>query len=252
MSKKPKEEVAVIPSVQSSVVESQDPSSLLVLAIKNNLDVDKLERLMSLQEKYLERKARESFFLAMAEFQYSCPVIKKTKKVGYDPKEGGQRIEYFYAPLEGIEAQIKKPLKDNGLSYRWEIQDVKEGPAISVTCRITHKDGHSESTTMTAAQDASGKKNNIQQRGSTVTYLKRYTLLGALGIGSADADVDGRGTVAAPSDGDVIIKPQLNDERFQKALKGVLAGTIKASEVRKYALTDDQERALQTTEKQVK
>ncbi len=44
---------------------------------------------------------------------------------------------------------------------------------------------------MSAGKDASGSKNDIQQKGSTQTYLQRYTLIGALGLSTADEDVDG-------------------------------------------------------------
>lgn len=70
-------------------------------------------------------------------------------------------------------------------------------------CIISHVDGHDESTTMSAEADTSGNKNAIQSRGSSVTYLQRYTLIGALGISTADEDVDGQGTkeeAAVPED----------------------------------------------------
>ena len=43
---------------------------------------------------------------------------------------------------------------------------------------------------MTAPPDGSGKKNQIQQIASTVTYLERYTLFAILGLASADQDDD--------------------------------------------------------------
>jgi hypothetical protein len=45
---------------------------------------------------------------------------------------------------------------------------------------------------MSAPDDQSGGKNAIQARGSTVTYLQRYTLLSAFGLVAADEDDDGR------------------------------------------------------------
>jgi hypothetical protein len=49
---------------------------------------------------------------------------------------------------------------------------------------------------MEAGKDMSGGKNDIQQIGSTQTYLQRYTLIGGLGLSTADEDNDGCG---APS-----------------------------------------------------
>jgi hypothetical protein len=45
--------------------------------------------------------------------------------------------------------------------------------------------------------DATGNKNPVQQIGSTVTYLQRYTLLAATGLATSDSDDDGRGGAAA-------------------------------------------------------
>ena len=82
--------------------------------------------------------------------------------------------------------------------YRYEIAD--SGEALAVTCVLTHTDGHSERTTMTAGADTSGSKNAIQARGSAVSYLERYTLCGALGLLTVDEDSDGGvGTVSDDS-----------------------------------------------------
>jgi hypothetical protein len=45
---------------------------------------------------------------------------------------------------------------------------------------------------MTANPDTSGKKNAIQACASAIEYMKRYTLIGAFGLTTADTDIDGR------------------------------------------------------------
>ena len=50
---------------------------------------------------------------------------------------------------------------------------------------------------MTGAPDTSGSKNSIQSRGSAVSYLQRYSLVGALGLTTADEDMDARMTKGA-------------------------------------------------------
>jgi len=80
-------------------------------------------------------------------------------------------------------------MANNLLSKSFEIEDAKE---IKVTCIATHANGHSEKTSMTATPDASGNKNTIQSRGSTITYLTRYTLLARFGLVTADEDNDGQ------------------------------------------------------------
>lgn len=168
--------------------EQANPDQLLELAVNKDLDIEKLTKLMELRKEWQAGLAREAFFHALVTFQSNCPELRKSKKVGFSTKDGG-KTEYSYAPLADIIRQIKPIIKSVDIAYRWEIND--NGESIIVTCLVTHKDGHTEKTTMSAKADTSGSKNAIQARGSAVEYLKRYTLIGALGIGTADSDVDG-------------------------------------------------------------
>lgn len=178
---------AVVSAQNAEIVPNgcePNPSALLQLAVKQNLDIDKLEKLMQLQERWQAQQARKEFLNAINRFQAICPPIEKTKRVSF----GNTR--YCYAPLGDIAATIKKPMSDNGLSHRWEIGE--DADNIVVTCIISHVDGHSEKTTMKGGKDGSGNKNAIQSSGSTVSYLQRYSLIGALGISTADEDIDGQ------------------------------------------------------------
>lgn len=169
----------------------ETPTDLLSQAIDKDLDIEKLERLMAMKERYDKDQSRKLFFEALADFQNRCPELRKNKKVSAKLKEGGT-LEYDYAPLSDIDRQIKELMKECGLTKRWEFEDDKG--TIKVSCIITHTSGHFERTTMSAQADDSGKKNSIQARGSSIEYMKRYTLIGALGLTTADNDIDGRFT----------------------------------------------------------
>lgn len=162
------------------------PADLISQAIDKGLTVEALEKLVALQERWEANQARKKFFSALADFQNKCPELRKNKAVDY----GNGKASYHYAPLSDIDRQIKKFMDECGLSKRWEIQD--DGDKIKVTCLITHNDGHTERTTMSGNPDTTGSKNPIQARGSAIEYMKRYTLIGALGITTADNDIDGR------------------------------------------------------------
>lgn len=164
------------------------PTELISQAINKDLDIEKLERLLAMKERWDKEQARKAFLNSLSEFQNDCPDLRKTKRVFFETQKG--TTEYFYAPLSDIDRQIKKLMKDNGLSKRWEIKD--GGEKIRVICIIAHADGHAEQTEMEATADTSGSKNAIQARGSAIEYMKRYTLIGALGITTADSDIDGR------------------------------------------------------------
>jgi len=155
------------------------PGKLQELAVRKGADVSQLEKLMALQANYEAKQAKTAYLMAITKFQAEVPRINKTK-VGHN---------FSYAPLADIVEQIKTLLEKCGLSYRFE-QDHQNG--IEVTCVLSHIDGHSERTSMTADPDTSGSKNSVQAVGSTVTYLQRYTLIGSLGLTTADEDMDGR------------------------------------------------------------
>lgn len=176
-------------SAKAELIHQQDPSpqSLIELAIQKGAQIDQLERLLALQERWNAQQAKTAYYEAVAAFQATCPMLKRTKKVAFN------KTEYHYAPLSEIVETIREPLRASGLSYRWEIEDKD---SIVVTCIITHTAGHAERTSMSALPDDSGAKNLIQQRGSAVTYLQRYTLIGGLGITSADTDDDGQSSGA--------------------------------------------------------
>ena len=101
------------------------PDNLLELAINQNADIDKLEKLMALKERYDANNAKTAFFASLGEFQAKVPVIEKTK----------QGHNYKYATLGAITSQIRGLLNDCGLTYRFE-QNHDNG--ITVTLSLIH------------------------------------------------------------------------------------------------------------------
>lgn len=168
-------------------VQRTEPDQLIRLAVEKDLDVEKLEKLLQLQERWQKEQARIAFFEALAHFQSIVPEIPKSKNVTYRTEKG--TTSYNYAPLGEIDKTIKEAMKECGLSKRWEFK-TQDG-CIECTCVVSHSAGHSERTTMVAGFDTSGGKNSIQSRGSAMTYLQRYTFIGAVGISTADEDNDG-------------------------------------------------------------
>lgn len=179
------------------------PAQMLQMAVQQGADLDKLEKLMELQERWEASQARKAWVAAMAAFKANPPSITKNKRVHFTNK-ANVTTDYMHATLDNVCDVVNKALSAHGLSHRWETQ--QGDGRIKVTCYITHIDGHSESTSLHAPADDSGGKNAIQQIGSSVTYLQRYTLLALTGLATGDADDDGKG-----SDYQRISKQQLLD-----------------------------------------
>lgn len=164
------------------------PASMLQVAIDKGADLEKLEKMLMLQERWEANEARKAYHAAMAKFKADPPEIEKDRKVSY----GQGKTSYSHATLANVTDKISKALSQHGLSAAWKTSQDERG--VTVTCTITHQLGHSESTALTAAPDTSGSKNSIQAVGSTITYLSRYTLLSLTGLATHEImDDDGAG-----------------------------------------------------------
>lgn len=159
--------------------------SFIAQAISANAPIETMERLFALHEKVEANKAKSAYVEALANFQSECPVITKNKKV---MNKDGRTVRYEYASLDGIGVQIKKPLAKHGLSYSWDVK--KKENNMEVVCTVTHKMGHSASSTIEIPISADGYMTEPQKYASAQTYAKRYTLINALGITTADLDDD--------------------------------------------------------------
>lgn len=178
-----------MPPLAQPIATSQ-ADRLIELAIQNNADVDRLDKLLELKERYEKEEARKSYTAAMAAFKGEDIVITKDRTVRFPHKDGPGETSYKHASLGNIISIAVPRMAAHGLSHKWESK--REGDRIEVRCVVTHRDGHSESTEWWPGPlDASGKKNPIQQAASTVTYLERYTFLMITGLAVEEQDDDG-------------------------------------------------------------
>lgn len=191
------------------------PSQLIQLAVDKGADLDKLEKLLTLQERWDRNEAKKAYHEAMAKFKANPPKIGKDRTVKY------KDVKYNHASLFNVTEKINSELSKYGLSASWT---TRQNGGVTVTCKITHSKGHSEETTLTAQPDATGSKNSIQAIGSTITYLERYTLLALTGLATFDQGDDGKAAQVECIDDkqlnqvlDFIADKNYNIERFCKA-----------------------------------
>ncbi len=173
--------MSAIAEKQGSHIVHNAPTRMLELAIEKGAGLEQMQQLMDLQERWEANEARKAFVQAMTALKANPPTVIKNKHVSFG------KTSYSHATLAEVCDAAVAAMSKHGLSHRWEV-DQSDG--ITVSCVITHQMGHSEATTMTAPPDDSGQKNRIQQIASTVTYLQRYTLMGAVGMASKDMDDD--------------------------------------------------------------
>jgi hypothetical protein len=167
------------PQPEPRAVAAVTPMDMLNRAVESGAGLEMVEKLMSLQERWETGQARKAFDRAIAAAKAKITPIQRNAK-GHNDKR--------YADFAAIAKVVDPILSEHGLSYRFR---TAQSDRISVTCILSHEDGHSEETTLTGPADTSGSKNAIQAIGSTLTYLQRYSLVQMLGLAAA-ADDDGK------------------------------------------------------------
>lgn len=152
------------------------------LSANPDISVERVEQMFDLYQRTRNDAARRSYNAALAEMAPSLPVIEKRGK-------GHGSIKY--AKWEDIVGDINPVIAKHGFALSFRTENLPDGK-MQVTCILSHRDGHSDQTSLVAAADTSGSKNAIQSIGSTVSYLKRYTACALLNIAGKDEDTDGR------------------------------------------------------------
>lgn len=179
-----------------------DIEALLLKATESGMSVDGLERLVALRTQLKAEAAREAFFASLAAFQAKCPPIEKTEIVWqknrlhvYDPKkpETRENVRYMFAPLEKIEEAIAPWCKKFGFSYTFGARvDVTAGEVAAIV-KVHHVAGHTEIEEFPVPIAVDAYMSAPQKFASSLSFSKRYALVGAFGLKLVGDDNDGDG-----------------------------------------------------------
>lgn len=187
-------------TIASDVTHPASESSSLIQAITRaasdpNVDIDKMERLMAMHERLVERDARSAFASALAEMQPKLPVVDRKGNITIHQKDKPKTPENViqstpYALWEDINEAIRPLLSEYGFALSFRVK--KDGDRVEVTGVLSHRLGHSEETMLSLPMDTTGSKNNVQAIGSSTSYGKRYTAMALLNITTRGEDDDGK------------------------------------------------------------
>lgn len=164
---------------------ANSPMGMMLAALNQGAQLDQIEKMMDLQDRWQKGEAKKAYDTAFAAFKAEAVKIIKGKDVKDGPLKGKS-----YAELHDVVNAVTPALSKHGLSSSWKLtRDEKDW--MEVTCYLRHVGGHEESVSMGGPPDAGGAKNAIQARASTKTYLERYTLKAITGLSEQDDDTDG-------------------------------------------------------------
>lgn len=175
------QEIVMPPERQQSIAVHQDQevsmlSTISRLALDPRCDMEKLERLMALQERMEAKSALEAFNASFAEMQCAMPsVVKRTENT---------HTKKLYADLDDINAMVRPVMAKYGFGVSFKIVNTPAG--VNITGILMHKGGHREETSMLLPLDAGAGRSAVQSVGSTTTYGKRYVMCALLNITSGD------------------------------------------------------------------
>lgn len=163
--------------------------------VAGGVDPKAIGEMLTLQERWEDRQAKNAFGLAIAKFQAQCPIIPKSQKAD----------RYSYAGYDDIWARIKPLLGETGIAVGFSSPGREDNDRYQTVVRL-RVGSHFEDYPFVApwpnlAEVA--KRQNIsepQAMGTIQSYYKRYALCSALGIVTGDEDLDGKFTTSTVSE----------------------------------------------------
>lgn len=159
--------------------------SLIQLAIERGLDTDKLEKLIELRNREIERQAKLEFDAAFSKMQREFgPVLRRNEAKN---KQG--KTMYTYAPLEDLQEAVGDIIAKHGFSYSWSEETIESGKRVFMT--ITGY-GHARTNSFDVpVVDRTEIMNQIHVVGTMSSYGRRYTFIAGFGLTIKGEDPDG-------------------------------------------------------------
>ncbi len=172
----------IVPSERQQSVATQPGQGVSMLetisrlALSPSCDMDKLERLIALQERMEAKLALEAFNASFAQMQCEMPSVEKRTENTHTKKK--------YADLDDINDKVRPVMAKHGFGVSFKIQTHEK--FVTVTGILMHRNGHREETSMDLPRDDGAGRSIVQAVGSTTTYGKRYVMCALLNITSGD------------------------------------------------------------------
>lgn len=158
------------------------------VAMSKDVDIEKMEKLLDMQERIAMRNAETAFYSDFSEMQVDIPIIYEDGEISYTSKSGNNNATR-YSTLENILTVVKPIMKKYGFSIFFKTSSTDK--TITVIGTLAHRAGYKVETDITLPFDNSGAKNGVQAIGSSTSYGKRYVLCALLNIATSKEDDDG-------------------------------------------------------------
>ena len=158
------------------------------MALNPEVDPDKLEKMLNMQERIFDKNAEIAFNVAMVKCQSEIPAVEKT---GTNTQTNSD-----YAKLEVMQKTAMPFVSANGFALSYGTADPTIEPDIRITCKVSHINGHSRDYFVDFPRDDEGMKGaptktKTHGTGSSLTYGQRYLFKMMFNIQIGGLDKDG-------------------------------------------------------------
>lgn len=157
------------------------------VATNQDIDADKMQKILDMQMQVMDREARNEFYAAMNRVQMTLPAVVANCD--------NTQTKSKYANIKAIALAIKPIYTKEGFSISFGESDATKEKHIRIEGLLRHKDGHSESYHDEVPLDLTGMQGTVNKTdthgtGSTFTYGRRYLTCMIFDVATGD-DNDG-------------------------------------------------------------
>lgn len=176
---------AVVENEIVAVDQASAVLSVLENGLNKGLDADSLEKILSMQERVLDRQSQQAFYEALKVVQQVMPVIGKSRS--------NEQTRSTYADMEDILKVAPKVYTEHGFSLSYGTGDSPLPEHVRITADLMHTGGHSRQYAVDIPLDMSGiagkvNKTKTHGTGSAITYGQRYLIKLIFNLNTGDDD----------------------------------------------------------------
>ena len=178
---------AVVEQENNIVAVDQASAVLSVLenGLNKGLDADSLEKILSMQERVLDRQAEQAFNAAFVIVQQNMPIIEKGRENTHTRSQ--------YADMEDILKVAPKVYNAEGFSLSYGTADSPLSDHVRVTANLMHTGGHKKLYHADIPLDMTGTGGSVNKTkthgtGSAITYGQRYLIKLIFNLNTGDDD----------------------------------------------------------------
>ena len=171
--------------IKQANIPAMNPASLLEIAVSQNADVDKLEKLMDLQERFEKNQAKKEYNAAMVSAQSEMPIVPED--------QANNQTRSTYSSYENVLRYTRPVYSKHGFSISFYEGDTTKEGNVRICADVMHSGGHTEKKHVDVPLDNKGikgsvNKTNTHAKGSSISYGRGYLIRMVFNISTGDDD----------------------------------------------------------------